>query len=497
MKSGDLVFARQTLETPKFSKLAPMNLKLASQLFSFRDLRNAILGVIVVFGGLGLSGLTLYAHQEENYRLAAIAASASLVFVLLILVFVVPPLAKNAGREASQLNLPFEFTTGGAILLVLLLIVGFSAWNTGNNLLFLVLSFLLAAMVIGFVAGSLCLKKLDVTMRFPETIFAGEKTPILVSMHNRKRLVPAFSVVVEVRGKERERSIAAEHLDAALPKWIAKRLGQAPVVRRTLDHFVYVAGKESVEKKAEHTFLHRGRLSIRDFELSTKFPFGFFRHRRRLPAREAELIVFPQMIDVSSELETLPLDAGDRVSAKRGSGQDLLSLRTYQPQDDLRRIDWKATARTRQLTVREFAADDERRITIIFDPRVGTDPADLPIREKIAAEQAGKPVVASPRFEHGTSLAASLLSHFAVENAQIRLIIGDQDTDFSTGRAHLHEALRKLALLEPQFAGDKTPTLDLDTVLNDTDDSHCLLITANENSTLSPELTQKVKVIRF
>lgn len=476
-----------------------MNLKLASQLFSFRDLRNAILGIVVVFGGLGLSGLTLYAHQIGDVRMAAIAASASLVFVLLILVFVVPPLARNAGREASQLNLPFEFTTGGAILLVLLLIVGFSAWNTGNNLLFLVLSFLLAAMVVGFIAGSLCLKRLDVTMRFPETIFAGEKTPIMVSMHNRKRLIPAFSVVVEVRGKERERSIAAEHIDAIFPKFIAKRLGQAPVVRRTLDHFVHVAGRESVEKKAEHIFPNRGRLSIRDFELSTKFPFGFFRHRRRLPAREAELVVFPQIIDVSAEIETLPLDAGDRVSSKRGSGQDLLALRSYQPQDDLRRIDWKATARSRQLTVREFAADDEKRITIIFDPRVAIDSADLPIREKIAAEQAGKPVIASPRFEHGASLAASLLSHFSAENAQIRLVIDGEDTDFNTGRAHLHEALRKLALVQPEFPDMPSgqPNLNLENILEDTDNSHCLLVTANDAASISPELLHKLKIIRF
>lgn len=475
-----------------------MNLKLASQLFSLRDLRNAILGVVVVFGGLGLSGLTLYAHQQENIRLAAIAASASLVFVLLILIFVVPPLARNAGREASQLNLPFEFTTGGAILLVLLVIVGFSAWNTGNNLLFLVLSFLLAAMVVGFIAGSLCLKKLDVTMRFPETIFAGEKTPILVSMHNRKRLIPAFSVVVEVRGKERERSIAADHLDAIFPKWIARRLGQAPVVRRTLDHFVHVAGRESVEKKAEHVFPNRGRLSIRDFELSTKFPFGFFRHRRRLPAREAELVVFPQIIDVSAEVETLPLDAGDRVSSKRGSGQDLLTLRAYQPQDDLRRIDWKATARSRNLTVREFAADDERKITVMFDPRVKPEENDLPIREKISAEQAGKPVIVSQQFERGASLAASLLSHFTAENAQIRLIIGNEDTDFATGRAHLHEALKKLALLEPDVAIPNTmePNLDLGRILNESDDSHCLIVTANEGR-ISPEHSQRLKILRF
>src|SRR5204863_4008682 len=133
---------------------------------SVRDLRNAAFSTIVVAGGIGLSILTLYAHQTGNIRLAGILAGLSLVFVLLILIFVIPPLARNAGREASQMNLPFEFTTGGAIVLVLIMIVGFSAWNTGNNLLFIVLSFLIATMIVGFFAGNLCLKKLDVKMRF-------------------------------------------------------------------------------------------------------------------------------------------------------------------------------------------------------------------------------------------------------------------------------------------------------------------------------------------
>jgi hypothetical protein len=101
-----------------------LNLRQLSQIFSLRDLRNSILGVVVIVGGLGLSGLTLYAHQTGNIRLAGISAGVSLVFVLLILIFVVPPLARNAGREASQMNLPFEFTTGGAVMLVLVIIVG-------------------------------------------------------------------------------------------------------------------------------------------------------------------------------------------------------------------------------------------------------------------------------------------------------------------------------------------------------------------------------------
>jgi hypothetical protein len=218
-----------------------------SELFSLRDLRNALLAGLVVIGGLALAGITLYAHQTGNIRLAGISAGASLVFVLVILVFIVPPLARNAGREASQLNLPFEFTTGGAIMLVLVVIVGFSAWNTGNNLLFIVLSFLIAAMVVGFFAGSICLKKLDIKMRFPDTIFAGDPTPILVSLTNRKRIVPAFSVVAEVRGKERERSIAADELEAILPAWVARRLSKAPVLRRTLNHFVYLGRNSSTE----------------------------------------------------------------------------------------------------------------------------------------------------------------------------------------------------------------------------------------------------------
>lgn len=220
-----------------------------SQLFSLRDLRNAGLGLVVVFGGIGLAALTLYARRMQQPRRAGIAAALSLVFVLLLLVFVVPPLARNAGREASQMNLPFEFTTGGGIMLGLMAIVGFSAWNTGNNLLFLALSFLTGAMVVGFFAGSLCLKKLEVRMRFPETIFAGEETPILVSVTNRKRVFPSYSVVAEVRGKEREESIAAAELPRLLPGWIADRLSRPPLVRRTLDYFVYIPRNQAAETR--------------------------------------------------------------------------------------------------------------------------------------------------------------------------------------------------------------------------------------------------------
>lgn len=472
-----------------------------TQLFSLRDLRNAALGFAVVVGGIGLSLLTLYAHRTGNPRLAGTAAVVSLIFVVLILIFVVPPLARNAGREASQMNLPFEFTAGGAIILGLIVVVGFSAWNTGNNLLFLVLSFLTAAMIVGFFAGSFALKKLDVKMRFPETIFAGQETPILVSLHNRKRFFPSYSIVAEVRGKQRERSAVADDLAKILPKRLADRLSRPPIVRRTLSYFAHVPRNRTVENKTDHIFQNRGRFLIRDFEISTRFPFGFFRHRRRLSARETELIVFPKIEPLDNQLDDLPLEAGKIVSNKRGLGQDLLALRNYLPNDDLRRVDWKATARTRQLTVREFSSEDDKRISVFLDTRVpDSGGRPLTLREKIEAEQSEKGFVISDRFEKGVQLAASLISHFTEEQAEIRLVIDDDEGDFGIGTRHLYGCLKRLALAEPRFVGLPRPVPfgeKLGQLLDERGDSHNFLVTTRNVAKFSPEVSSRLVFIGY
>ncbi|HXH70944.1 MAG TPA: DUF58 domain-containing protein [Pyrinomonadaceae bacterium] len=479
-----------------------MKFRTLTKLFSFRDIRNAILGISVVIAGLGLAFLTLWAQQIGDNRLAGFAAGASLVFVLLIFVFVVPPLARSASAEASQMNLPFEFTVGGAAILGLIVIVGFSAWNTGNNLLFLVLSLMVASLVVGFVAGNVCLKKLDVKMRFPETIFAAEPTPILVSLHNRKRVFPTFSVVAQVRGNERETSALFDEVKEILPAKWAEKITRPPIVRRTLDYFVFVPRRDSVENKTEHIFENRGRFIINDFELSTKFPFGFFRHRRRLSAQEAEIVIFPKLVSINEQTMDLPPERGNLVANKKGLGQDLLSLRDYQPMDDLRRVDWRATARAQRLIVREFSAEDDKRVTVIFDTHL---PAEnngkkLTLREKIEAEQKGKKLSpVSEKFENGISQTASLLAHFADEQAEIRLIVDENIGEFGIGRQHLNECLKRLALVEPRFdetaAGFSGETLE--EIFTERENSYTFFVTAQTEENLSSELIQRAKIVKY
>jgi uncharacterized protein (DUF58 family) len=490
-------------DSPKILYSKSVNLRALSQLFSFRDFRNALLGMTVVIGGLGLAVFTLWAHHSGNAPLAGIAAGASLIFVLLILIFVVPPLARNASAEASQMNLPFELTIGGAVIVGLIVIVGFSAWNTGNNLLFLVLSFLTASLIVGFFAGSACLKKLDVKMRFPETIFAQEPTPILVSLHNRKWLFPTFSVVMEVRGRDREKSVLTDEIKELLPAKWAEKLTRPPIIKHTLDYFVFVPRRGEIENKVEHVFLRRGRFVIKDFELSTRFPFGFFRHRRRLSAQEAEITIFPRLVSIEKDLEDLPLEVGKLVANKRGMGQDLLALRDYQPMDDLRRVDWKATARTRRLIVREFSAEDDKRITVVFDTRLRkiSDENKKSLRERLEEERkGGKPSPEESRFESGVSKTASFLSYFTEEQAEVRLIIDDEKAEFGIGREHLYECLKRLATVEPKFI-EKIENAGFEEVLSEIaderDKSHTFLITTQNESSFSPEILQKLNVLDF
>src|SRR2546427_1656686 len=159
--------------------------------------RNAILGTILVLAGLLTAILTLLARRFGEFDLARAGAVASLVFVALILILVVPPLTRSAFAELSRFNL--EVTTGGIVFVAILIIVAFAAWNTGNNLLFMIFSLLTSTLFVSWAAARLALRDLTVSARFPDHIFAGEPNEVIVTLRNTKRLLPSFSILVESR----------------------------------------------------------------------------------------------------------------------------------------------------------------------------------------------------------------------------------------------------------------------------------------------------------
>lgn len=69
---------------------------------------------------------------------------------------------------------------------------------------------------------------------------------------------------------------------------------------------------------------------------------------------------------------------GDYRTLFYGIGLDFADLREYQPQDDIRHIDWNVTARTNSLHVRQYVEDREVTTWFLLDlsPSMGFGPAD-------------------------------------------------------------------------------------------------------------------------
>ena len=436
----------------------------------FRRWRNALLGTLLVLAGLGTAILTLLARRLDEPSLASIGAIASLIFVLLISILIVPPLTRSAFAEVSR-GFPFDVTTGGVIFIVILLIVAFAAWNTGNNLLFMVFSIMLSTLFVSWVAARASLRDLTVSARFPDHIFAGEPAEVLLTLRNAKRLLPSFSVLIDARGPTNSRT--------------PQRRKQIRFRKRTLGYFIYVPHRAAAEQSIEQLFPKRGHVVVNGFELSTRFPFGFFRHRRRLKARNVDIVVYPKPEPIADELHLLPLQTGQTASYRRGAGHDLFLLRDYQPRDELRYIDWKATARAHRLTVREFTAEDERRITIMLDTRLTKDIDKENFRI---------------RFESGVILAASLVKHFIDERADVRLILGEERGPIGRGQEHLYGCLRRLAVVQPAEidADDEWPSpLSEDEHLHRSypDGNYLVLLTAAERGSIPAQIWRRAFVI--
>ena len=62
--------------------------------------------------------------------------------------------------------------------------------------------------------------------------------------------------------------------------------------------------------------------------------------------------------------------AGERTSRQQGRGLNFDSLRRYQPGDDVRLIDWQATARLRTPWIRLYNEERERPVFLIVDQRM-------------------------------------------------------------------------------------------------------------------------------
>jgi uncharacterized protein (DUF58 family) len=396
--------------------------------------------------GLGLAfGAALFstASGEAGHLWASvILASVALLMAAFVGLVTVPYLARRVALERLRQTFHYEVTKVGVIYVLVTLVIGIAALNTGNNLLYIVVAALLAAILVSGVVSALVLRGLELDVRLPEHVFAGRTVVGRIGLRNSGRALPSFSIrVVPARKQTKMRkewrwepttfvfplNRPPQNQWVRLRDWSVRRVEVAadpPGIFEGMVYFPYLPPKAELTADLELLFDRRGRYCESSFGVATRFPFAFLTKTRHV-ALQREILVYPPVEAPDELFEILPLVRGEWESFVRGRGSDLYRIREYLPEDSARHVDWKATAKSGSLKVREFAREDERKLCIVFDnPAVGQ--------------------ISPMAYERAVTLAASLAWHFCSQDTEVSFLVAGQ------GRGvDLHEFLARLAVIEP------------------------------------------------
>ena len=147
---------------------------------------------------------------------------------------------------------------------------------------------------------------------------------------------------------------------------VTEKPSTRPIFFRARPTFPIIPAKSEQRADIQLCFQKRGHYQQEGFGLRTRFPFAFLSKTRRVPLQR-EITVFPRVEPTDEFFQILPLITGEMESFVRGRGNDLYRIREYTSEDSARHVDWKATAKSGMLKVREFTREDERKLRIVFD----------------------------------------------------------------------------------------------------------------------------------
>ena len=279
-----------------------------------------------------------------------------------------------------------------------------SAWNTGNNLLYIVLGMMVSLIMVSVIFSRVTLHRLSVERSFPPTVHAGRSADLVVWVRNNKRVFHSFSVEVDVSG----------------------RAGDSAA------YILKVAPGKVATVVTPRTFNERGLYHLEPTRLSTGYPFGLFEQSILCNGRR-EVLVYPEIKRLKESVVDRALVRGDTLSrGGRGRGTEYHGLREYFHGDDARLISWKVSAKQGKLMLREFEKPERKGLILVLD-------TDLARRDGSDARE---------MFEDAVKFSASLAARCIHEGYYVDLMVPNESIGFGSGERQLHKILRCLALIQ-------------------------------------------------
>jgi len=135
---------------------------------------------------------------------------------------------------------------------------------------------------------------------------------------------------------------------------------------------------------------HRGNYAFGEQHVRAAGPLGLVRRQRVIPGSAKPVRVYPSLRGLRRyELQVrrgLAQEAGTKALRIPGASTEFEGLREYVPDDEFRRINWKATARRGKAIVNQYQTERSQNVVLLLDcGRLMGARADLPSTDESTA----------------------------------------------------------------------------------------------------------------
>jgi len=153
----------------------------------------AIAGLALAFGAAIFSRVS---RESGDLWATLVLATMALLLAAIVGLTTVPYLARRVAIPRVRDVFDYDVTRIGMVFSVAAIFIGVAALNTGNNLLYIIVATMLAALLVSGVASAITLRELELEVRLPEHVFAEKAVAARIALRNLHRWIPCFSVSV-------------------------------------------------------------------------------------------------------------------------------------------------------------------------------------------------------------------------------------------------------------------------------------------------------------
>lgn len=287
----------------------------------------------------------------------------------------------------TLLNRPYDrvkITSLGRFFSVFTLLFGIATINSGNNLLYMILAYLLMLLFSSGILSTLNILFLEISIEGQDIIYKNREGDILITV--RKNKIPGFFL------------------------YFCTRDGCT---------FVPELGGKKVILKLPYKGKRRGIQNIDSITVYSLYPFGFAKRWRDIK-QNAQVLVLPD-IDRNANMDGYyeRFSLGDKSVKERGFDGEFQGLMRYRSGESLYHIHWKKSYK--ELQVKRFGNNQKDSVIFRLKERPSDDEIDI-VASLIHRE-----------IKKGKSVGLLVENRFFIEP--------------SKGNAHELGLLKKLALL--------------------------------------------------